>query len=126
MAGTDAALARHNLSAAEYDSLAEAQGGRCAVCLRSDVRLVIDHDHECCGPVMLTGRPTCGFCVRGLLCHRCNMLLGFLEGTSADVVVRALQYISGKNPRAVGSPFRIADLAALVEYLSIESVAAIA
>ena len=37
-------------------------------------RLVIDHDHDCC-PL---GR-SCGNCVRGALCNRHNVHLGYLE-----------------------------------------------
>ena len=35
---------------------------------------VIDHDHACCN-----GSRSCGQCVRGILCGRCNMSLGHLE-----------------------------------------------
>lgn len=37
--------------------------GACAICLKKYKNLVIDHCHN-------TGR------VRGLLCHRCNVLIG--------------------------------------------------
>lgn len=51
---------------AEYDALAEAQGGVCAVCEKEcsfGRALAVDHDHQ-------AGR------VRGLLCARCNVTLG--------------------------------------------------
>ena len=57
------------------------QNGVCAICLcppkrnGKKFRLVVDHDHKCC----LQAIKTCGKCVRGLLCHRCNTVLGFLE-----------------------------------------------
>ena len=52
-----------------YDAMLFAQGGVCAICSDAPgVRaLAIDHDHRCC-----PGRESCGECVRGLLCTRCN------------------------------------------------------
>lgn len=35
----------------------------------------IDHDHSCCG----RGRPSCGKCIRGMLCTTCNTGLGQVE-----------------------------------------------
>jgi hypothetical protein len=34
----------------------------------------VDHDHSCCENI-----PTCGKCVRGLLCGQCNRMVGALE-----------------------------------------------
>jgi hypothetical protein len=34
----------------------------------------VDHNHLCC-----SGDTSCGKCVRGILCFRCNSVLGFLE-----------------------------------------------
>jgi hypothetical protein len=34
----------------------------------------IDHNHKCC-----SGDFSCGKCIRGILCFRCNVVLGFLE-----------------------------------------------
>jgi hypothetical protein len=43
--------------------------------------LVIDHDHACC-----SGRRSCGKCVRGALCNRHNLYLGFIEKDPAFAV----------------------------------------
>jgi hypothetical protein len=56
----------YGLSLAAYDALMDAQGHGCAICgdaCPSGRRLAVDHDHQ-------TGR------VRGLLCVRCNTLIG--------------------------------------------------
>ena len=63
---------RYGLTTVEYDALALAQRGLCAICGEEptrtgspahwDGKLCIDHDHN-------TGR------VRGLLCNDCNLLL---------------------------------------------------
>ena len=40
----------------------------CQICGGYDERqLHVDHDHDCC-----PGHITCGQCVRGVVCHRCN------------------------------------------------------
>jgi hypothetical protein len=64
----------HGITAAEYDAMHAAQGGLCAICdqpetnkWRGGVRmLAVDHDHA-------TGRN------RALLCHECNVTIGYLE-----------------------------------------------
>lgn len=72
----DLKLKRHfNMSLADYDSLYAQQNGVCAICGSPEVRkakhqktyyLAVDHDHA-------TEK------VRGLLCSRCNKLLGVLN-----------------------------------------------
>lgn len=77
---------RKGLSREEFDAALERQGGRCAICGRSDSgsrkethwRLFVDHDHT-------TGEP------RGLLCHRCNLGLGYLP--SARLLRTAVAYL---------------------------------
>lgn len=55
---------KYGIDAAEYERLLEGQGGRCGVCKEgSEETLAVDHDHA-------TGA------VRGLLCAKCNRMLG--------------------------------------------------
>jgi hypothetical protein len=46
-------------------------GNRFARTESGRVAKVVDHDHECCGPAS-ESTPSCGRCVRGIICHRCN------------------------------------------------------
>jgi hypothetical protein len=60
----------YNITADDYERMLIAQGGGCAICGRKPAknqRLAVDHDHSCC-----PGRGSCGNCIRGLLCTRCN------------------------------------------------------
>jgi hypothetical protein len=79
-------LRRYNLTEAQYQSMVEAQGGKCAICSKvpngvglNGKKLHIDHCH-------ITNK------VRGLLCRECNHAIGAL-GDSADGVRRALTYL---------------------------------
>ncbi len=58
------------------DDIARLRGlhGGCHLCGNTDDRLVVDHDHSCCGKVR-----GCRKCVRGLLCDFCNRVLGRIE-----------------------------------------------
>jgi hypothetical protein len=53
--------------------------------------LVVDHDHKCC-----SGRRSCGKCVRGALCNRHNLYLGFIEKDPA-FAVWALEQLATKE-----------------------------
>lgn len=71
----------HRLPAEKYWAMWESQGGVCSICEMPESkiswrtgevqRLTIDHDHSCC-----PGTRSCGKCVRGLLCDKCNMGIG--------------------------------------------------
>jgi hypothetical protein len=54
----------------------------CAVCRRpfgAAGRVFADHDHACCPAQVDQTAKTCGKCIRGLLCFRCNTALGYIE-----------------------------------------------
>lgn len=68
------AIKRHGITVEEYESLKLAQNGKCAICREvPKENLVIDHDHNCCKQY------SCGKCIRGLLCRRCNQVLGLVK-----------------------------------------------
>lgn len=64
---------KYGLTEEAYVTMLEQQNGLCACC-----KLVppvhVDHDHSCCPEAK-----TCGKCVRGLLCNKCTLFIGFIE-----------------------------------------------
>lgn len=74
-------LDTYGLTAEEYDTLFEAQGEACAVCLgKRRQKLSVDHCHK-------TGA------VRGLLCRLCNGRLLTAAKDNPDVLRRAADYL---------------------------------
>lgn len=69
---SDDLLSQYGMTRKDYDNLLEYQKGGCGICGQRPVKrlLAIDYDHNCC-PV----GGSCGKCVRGLLCTRCNTSL---------------------------------------------------
>jgi hypothetical protein len=67
-----------------WSEMLMAQGGRCAVCGAAEPggpgAWHVDHDHACC-----PSRASCGECVRGLLCTRCNATLGYVKDDPATL-----------------------------------------
>jgi len=79
---------RYGIGLEEFTDLLAKQGGGCAICgatkgsKKSD-RLFVDHDHK-------TGK------VRGLLCHRCNCMLGYSRDKVSNLR-RGIQYLEGAS-----------------------------
>lgn len=90
-------LARMGLTVEKFDQMLEAQGGVCAVCLKIADKWHIDHDHNCC-PCSKTTK-LCGKCVRGLLCQKCNYLLGN-SLDSVDILFGAIRYLEEWNAQS--------------------------
>lgn len=93
-------LKKHGLTSERYEALLAAQGGACAICRGTTPygrgRFHIDHDHRCC-----PGQRSCGKCVRGLLCGRCNPGLGAFQD-SPDLLMAAVAYLM--TSREAGTP----------------------
>lgn len=87
----DMLLRTYRISLSEFEDMVEQQSGCCAICNGppngKGNRLHVDHDKKCC-----PGSKSCGKCVRGLLCHKCNTAIGLLEEDSVRME-SAIQYI---------------------------------
>ena len=84
----------YNLPFSWYKAQLEKQSGVCAICHeppKNNRILCLDHNHDCC-----SGRKSCGKCARALLCHRCNVLLGWAE-KDVELTRKIFQYISQKS-----------------------------
>jgi Recombination endonuclease VII len=71
-------ISLYGLTQEQFKRLLEVQGHACGMCHKpfADGQLVhVDHDHGCCPEK----NRSCGNCVRGLLCHTCNISLGHVE-----------------------------------------------
>lgn len=79
---------RYKLTIEQYDALLAKQHGLCAIDACGCKAEHIDHDHRCC-----PGVTTCGQCIRGVLCAKCNKMLG-LARDSIDVLDAASHYLN--------------------------------
>jgi Recombination endonuclease VII len=85
----------YGLTQDDFDLLLKIQGYACGMCreLFAEGQLIhVDHDHECCR----VKNRSCGKCVRGLLCHACNIALGHIEHR----YTMARAYLDGPRPWA--------------------------
>lgn len=87
------------MSECEYGQMHDAQGGVCAICGRAETkvhrdgsicRLSVDHDH-------VSGD------VRGLLCSKCNVGLGFFED-NPESLRKAADYIQSRTSTQSAQP----------------------
>ena len=74
----------------DYNQMLADQGGGCAVCGTEPgtKRLHIDHDHETLK-------------VRGLLCHPCNVALGFVKD-DVDILAGLMAYLMASKNNLTG------------------------
>lgn len=87
-------LQRYGITLEQYNEKLAQQEGHCAICPATPAEvgtLCVDHDHSCCPT-----EKTCGNCLRGLLCYRCNAGIGLLDD-SVEKIVAAAGYIQFFN-----------------------------
>lgn len=91
----------YGLSQDEFDAILVTQDNKCAVCRAEHgnnraTRLQVDHDHSCCDRV-----GSCGKCVRGLLCIKCNLALGALRD-DPRLIESLLDYLGSWSAKTHG------------------------
>jgi hypothetical protein len=86
---------KYKLAAGAFAAILSSQGSCCAICKTETPggqgSFHVDHNHECC-----PGHKSCGSCVRGILCNRCNLLVGHAND-SVPILLSAATYISSWN-----------------------------
>ena len=71
-------ISSYGLTQEQFDRLLAAQQLACGMChkpFEGRQRIHVDHNHACCQQK----NRSCGKCIRGLLCHTCNIALGHIE-----------------------------------------------
>lgn len=89
---------KYNITLSDYEKIWESQGGRCAICYQPESRvsskanrdgvrvvrtLAVDRNHK-------TSQ------VRGLLCTRCNQILGLIQ-EQPDILTSMIEYLKKWN-----------------------------
>jgi len=70
----------HNITLFEWEKLFDGQDRKCAICRTNKPgkppfnSWATDHDRKCCSK-----EKSCGKCIRGILCARCNKGIGLLQ-----------------------------------------------
>ena len=71
-------ITSYGITLDDFARLLKIQQDACGMCHEpfDEGQLIhVDHDHACCPEK----NRSCGKCVRGLLCHACNVALGHIE-----------------------------------------------
>lgn len=93
---------KHHVPTSRWTRLFLKQGEKCAICWTKEPKgkgWCIDHDHNCCH-----GTQSCGVCVRGILCGKCNTGISMLLEDpntirrAADYVERRIVHVRNHSP----------------------------
>lgn len=83
-------LSDYKLTRQMYEEILSKQDGHCRTCPSTE-KLFVDHDHKCC-----PGRKTCGKCVRGILCEKCNFAIGYARD-DVQILKNLIDYLQDSN-----------------------------
>lgn len=85
-------ITNHGIKVISYLNLLVQQEFKCGLCHVGfeNQRIVIDHDHKCC-----KGTYACKKCIRGLLCYRCNQVMGFVD---SQIDMEAIEIYQKSRP----------------------------
>jgi hypothetical protein len=89
--------ASRNRFSITVEKLIELKSTPCQAC-GSTKNLQIDHNHRCC---LGRDKPSCGTCVRGSLCGKCNKALGLIDD-KIEILENMVKYL--KNSQASANP----------------------
>lgn len=89
---------KYGITPEEFAALLSHQDNHCALCPATyeKDKWHLDHDHRCC-----PSRRACNKCIRGILCAKCNMALGFLEA-NLDRLPEIESYLRSKEDEICG------------------------
>lgn len=105
-------LRRYGITLLIYNRMLTAQGDGCAICGVTipvgrgarNGRFSIDHDHSCCPDKTRS----CGKCVRGLLCSRCNTMFA-LALDNPDVLIKGAAYLRDASSCPEGDEMEVEE-----------------
>jgi recombination endonuclease VII len=93
---------RYRISREDYEAMVGRQNGACAICKRATPTLFVDHCHAC-------GK------VRGLLCLKCNTVLGFCAD-SVPHLLAAIAYLRASCEEAPASSVTTSEVPGETEW----------
>ena len=87
-------LKQKGLTVEEYIEILTKQGNGCKICGAKTPghqrkNFAVDHDHTCCSDTVTH----CGNCFRGLLCTRCNLVLGEVKDNTT-LLQKMIEYLT--------------------------------
>jgi hypothetical protein len=84
---------RYGITLDQFNQLLAKQNNCCAICNKELIRNVhVDHDHN-------------DKKIRGLLCARCNMMLGYAKD-NPDILKSAINYLNNKKNLIIPKDFK--------------------